>query len=204
MAVRFLLLLTLFCTFFSCTKEGADGLQSLIKIEELASSATCPAGGITVKSGIDKNRNGMLDANEVDGSYPVCNGQSSVADKQIILPINFSANVSNLQPAIGGELIKFNKLYYPGVDSIILIGNPYVGRSVNTAKVELYNLTDGAVITNSLLSTNNLYADRNFIETENLFNHLPDKEINLGIRLQTSINGEFAASGSCYLVLYRN
>jgi hypothetical protein len=203
MAARILVLFASFSIFLSCTKKGADGFQSLIKIEDLAASAACPGGGITVKSGIDKNRNGMLDANEVDGSYPVCNGQSSVADKQIILPINFSANVSNLQPAIGGELIKFNKLYYPGVDSIILIGNPYVGRSVNTAKVELYNLTDGAVIANSLLSTNNLYTERNFIETANLFNQLPDKEINLGIRLQTSINGEFAASGNCYLVLYR-
>ncbi len=204
MVVRYSFLIIFFVSVLACKKEGKDGLQSLIKIEELTATASCPAGGILVKSGIDDNRNGVLDVNEVDNSQPVCNGQSSTLDKQIILPINFSANVSNLQPVIGGELIKFNKQNYTGVDSIILVGNPYVGKSINTAKVELYNLTDDIVIPSSLLSTNKLYNERNFIETGNLYTSLPNKEINLGIRLQTSLDGEFAASGSCFLILYRN
>ena len=185
-------------------KEGQPGLQSLIRVEALSAGVACPAGGIIVYTGIDQNRNGVLEETEVNSSVPVCNGQSSSLDKQIILPLNFPANVSNTTPVVGGDLIKFNKHYYTGVDSITLIGNPYVGQATNTAKVELYNLTDGEVIANSLISSNSLYNDRIYHESGNLYNNLPDKEIHLGIRLQGTENGQFAASGSCFLVLYRH
>ena len=36
--------------------------------------ADCPNGGILVETGIDENRNGVLDADEVDASEKVCNG----------------------------------------------------------------------------------------------------------------------------------
>lgn len=204
MKYSFFILLLVVIGSNSCRKEGKAGLQSLIKVEELAASATCPAGGIILSTGIDKNRNGVLDEVEINSSYPVCNGQSSMGDKQIVLPLNFAANTTNTQPVIGGDLIKFNKNYYPGVDSITLIGNPYVGQTTNTSRIELYNLTDGVVIANSLIETSKLYNERSFLETGNLFDFLPDKEIQVGIRLQSAINGQFAASGTCFLVLYRH
>lgn len=46
----------------------------------------CPAGGIMVKTGIDKNRNNILDSSEVDKTKYVCNGQNGQdvsLDKQI-------------------------------------------------------------------------------------------------------------------------
>ena len=36
--------------------------------------STCPDGGILVETGIDDNKNGILDDNEVDNSEKVCNG----------------------------------------------------------------------------------------------------------------------------------
>ncbi|MEQ6342297.1 MAG: hypothetical protein M3A44_11745 [Gammaproteobacteria bacterium] len=39
---------------------------------------TCPNGGILVETGIDKNINGVLDANEVTKSEAVCNGANGV------------------------------------------------------------------------------------------------------------------------------
>ncbi|KYP16262.1 hypothetical protein [Flavihumibacter sp. CACIAM 22H1] len=57
--------------------------------------------------------------------------------------------------------------YYPGIDSIILVGNPYAGQSTNTASVDLYNLTDSTSITNSLLEANQLYGERIFLQTGN-------------------------------------
>ena len=38
----------------------------------------CPNGGILVETGIDENRNGILDADEVDKSEKVCNGINGV------------------------------------------------------------------------------------------------------------------------------
>jgi hypothetical protein len=105
-------------------------------------------------------------------------------------------------PAAHGELLKFNKHNYPGVDSIILVCNPYVGDVSNTANVQLYNLTDNVPIAGSSLTANNLYSAK-FIQTANLYNNLPDYDITLGVSLFSSIEGKFAATGTCYLFLFR-
>ena len=41
--------------------------------------AVCPTGGILVETGIDENGNGVLDADEVDASEKVCNGDQGPA-----------------------------------------------------------------------------------------------------------------------------
>lgn len=196
-----LLLLTL-----SCKKQGLEGLKSLINIEDSHNTQTCPTGGIVVKSGIDKNKNNILDSNEVDDTKYVCNGQNGqngTSDKQIILPINFSANTTSTTPVAGAGLIKFSKRNYVGVDSIILASNSYVADAANTAIVELYDVTDKAIVMNGMIRSNNLYSPDVYLQTGNVYNYLPDKEITLGISLKSEKQGMFAASGSCYLILYR-
>ena len=53
---------------------GDDGLTSLLERTDLAPGEQCAYGGVLVQSGIDDNRDGVLDELEVDESEAVCNG----------------------------------------------------------------------------------------------------------------------------------
>ena len=53
---------------------GDDGLTSLLERTDLAPGDQCAYGGVLVQSGIDDNRDGVLDELEVDESEAVCNG----------------------------------------------------------------------------------------------------------------------------------
>ena len=100
------------------------------------------------------------------------------------------------------HLIKFNKNYYVNVDSIIFIcslGND--GSSDASVFVDLYNVTDSLPIANSLLQNNtNPYA---WVESGNLLDELPSKEINLAIRIRNETQGTGGGIASAFLLLYR-
>lgn len=72
---------------------GEDGLTSLVNQTVLdAGDANCSTGGTQIDSGIDSNSNGVLDADEVEQTSYVCNGESA------------------------GEMMAFQELYDQGVD----------------------------------------------------------------------------------------
>ena len=49
--------------------SGADGLNSLVATRALAKGdADCPGGGLVFESGLDTNRNNVLDPGEVTGT----------------------------------------------------------------------------------------------------------------------------------------
>ncbi len=50
-----------------------DGLSTLVD-SKAASGAQCPFGGSLFSSGLDHNRNGTLDSDEIDDTWAVCNG----------------------------------------------------------------------------------------------------------------------------------
>jgi hypothetical protein len=204
MKERSIVCLLVLSVMIGCTKQGKDGFNSVIAIQDFLSSSSCPSGGLAVKSGLDLNRNNILDSNEVTSTKSLCNGQSSTSDKQIFLPINYSVNTTSTTPFIGGELVKFSKRNYPNVDSIILVANPYVADVSNSAILELYNITDSVPVNNSIITTSNLHGTSPpFLQSANVYNSLPDKEITLGIRFRSGNQGKFAASGHPYLILYR-
>jgi hypothetical protein len=63
--------------------DGVDGLTSLINQTDLATGdANCPTGGTQVDTGIDDNRDGVLDADEIDNTSFVCNGEVAQAPFQ--------------------------------------------------------------------------------------------------------------------------
>jgi hypothetical protein len=47
--------------------------------------STCPAGGVRVSTGVDDNRNGVLDSDEVDATSSVCNGSDIVGLEDNVL-----------------------------------------------------------------------------------------------------------------------
>jgi hypothetical protein len=182
---------------------GLPGSKSLIDLENFVSNASCALGGVIVKSGVDQNGNNVLDATEVDNTKQICFSQSSSLDKVVIIPIFSSTNIGWSSNVVG-NIARFNKHNYPGVDSITLVGNPYV--SANTSGIiELYNITDNVVINNSTIVVNNVSSGSlppPVKETGNLFNALPDYTTTLGIKVSTT------GSGACFpytvcLYLYR-
>lgn len=67
--------------------NGVDGKSSLMSVEA-ATAESCPAGGQTVKTGLDANGNGTLDAEEVSSSIDVCQSSCTVkggGDKNTVI-----------------------------------------------------------------------------------------------------------------------
>ncbi len=54
--------------------DGADGLLSLISINDEPSGDNCTEGGLKIEAGIDENSNGILDPEEVKETRYVCDG----------------------------------------------------------------------------------------------------------------------------------
>ncbi|MBU1237429.1 MAG: hypothetical protein KJ634_14525 [Gammaproteobacteria bacterium] len=67
----------------------------------IAPGDTCPSGGISVDSGIDENHNGILDADEVDATQYVCNGDDGLSTLVLIRDEAAGANC-----AAGGNMIE--------------------------------------------------------------------------------------------------
>ncbi|WP_443092767.1 DUF7151 family protein [Chitinophaga nivalis] len=61
----------------SCQKEGAQGpegpagIKSLLDVQQMPPGDKCTAGGLVIKTGIDRNNNNTLESSEVD-TYAVC------------------------------------------------------------------------------------------------------------------------------------
>lgn len=91
----------------------------------------------------------------------------------------------------------FNKNNYPNCKSIIFMGSiaanvdPVNKIDSDTCYLELYNITDTTIIPNSTIYTisNNLV----WVESGNLLDYFPDKEIDITIRLRKSEKGYMVA-----------
>lgn len=196
-----------------CRKEYSGWnvyYNSKIIFEDIASTPECPEGGVLIKSGLDKNQNDILDEYEIDQTKMICNGVSGPvsggnSDKQILIQLDMlTGNMSSATPLIIGSLPRFSKNNYPGVDSIVLVGRPYIWPDqVNTATVELYNITDHQVIANSRITSTDDPTKADFVASANCYSSFPDKEISLGIRIFSAHEGRSVATGPLYLYLYR-
>lgn len=67
-------------SFFICQGAdgdvGAEGLATLLRASTEETGVNCENGGLKVEVGIDHNRNLMLEDDEVESSYFVCNGEN--------------------------------------------------------------------------------------------------------------------------------
>ena len=128
-------------------------------------------------------------------------------DKQIRLEIDGSVSSNSTAWQISEyetwTLINFNKRNYIGVDSIVFFGSLYTSDTNNTVYLELYNMTDSVPIQNTTLTSNN--SDYIFMHTNNIYDYLPDHDINLGLRVRSQNEGIGVSSGArSYLFLYRD
>ncbi len=147
-------------------------------------------------------------------------GKDGAQDKRIIYYFTFPITTFDTTGYVYANLVKFDKRDFVGVDSIILVANPTVedkGSPDTYCLIDMYNLTDNIPIANSLVSSNRpndslynaiykngVYTSNMYLQSGNFFSALPNKEINLGIRLRTSKQGVMAYGGhSYYIILYR-
>ena len=56
--------------------DGTNGAKALIAIADEPAGSNCESGGKLITSGLDSNRNNVLDANEISSSEYICNGES--------------------------------------------------------------------------------------------------------------------------------
>lgn len=107
---NYILIISIFMLFFAaCEKEGPvgnDGDNSLIKTSEEPVGSNCTGGGLKVETGLDLNRNNLLDDNEIGTTNFICN------ENQLPLVYAASASQSDTSDPVG--IIIKNEL---GIDS---------------------------------------------------------------------------------------
>ncbi|MGE5428409.1 MAG: hypothetical protein ACM3O8_10970 [Methylococcaceae bacterium] len=194
--------------------NGIDGINSLTNMTEVSASSVCEAGGFKIDVGLDKNRNNMLDASEIESTRYICNGISGGYDRQIMFKFSMVSNsfkdtvINSIQNS-GSGLRLFNKNNYTKIDSAV-----FVAFDIKTAtdccsgsdvrkkvKIELFDLTNGQPILNSLIESDDIQKG-SFARSKNFINDLPSGDIELGTRLIFD-KKYFAGTSEMYLILYR-
>jgi hypothetical protein len=204
-------------TAIACNKEYSGWnvyYNSKIALTDVPANENCTTGGVLIQSGLDKNQNNVLDSQEVDQTEMICNGATGTpsgenpqqnSPKQIIIQLDMmTANMTSSTPLVVGSLPFFSKHHYPGYDSIVLVGHPYINPTEsNTVTVKLYDLTNNKPIESSTISSSKGYNESPHVMSRNIYSELPDDEISLGISIVSANEGRFAATGALYLYLYR-
>lgn len=199
---------------FSCGKDGdpgpegpqgEEGLKSIIDIETINPGTQCANGGILIKSGIDKNRNNILEATEVDQEQPVCNGINGGPDKQVIFKFStISVGSNGSGSEIGMQLPDFNIADYPGVDSIVLMATVYGYPSASPiTTLELYNMTDNEPIAQSAIVSQDRTNMGVLLVSSNARTFFPEKPIKLGLRITAENPSDNAIASNVFMILYR-
>lgn len=180
--------------------NGNNGLNYLIAVKAEAAGVNCAFGGYSFNTGIDINKNGILDAGEITSTVYICNNS---AINEIRLPLDFSANTTTTTGVTGLALSNFNKANYTGLDSIVLSARVYSGDINSNAIVDLTNLTDNVIWDDSRLMSNKPLDQTSIQISKNLSAIIPKKSINIGLRVRSEKSGSFAAVyGTSYLILY--
>jgi len=177
--------------------NGINGNLSLVNITDEAKGGICGNGGIKIESGIDVNNNKILDNSEVQVTKYVCNGNGGIVFVEVRVSLNTTSTA--ISPISKG--IRFDIRDFKDVKSVIFQASPFVGNSNNYALVELYNITDGKAIVNSLIRSNNLPGVIQNLQSNEILNELPQKEVQLGVKLSSEISGQFSDMYNACIIL---
>lgn len=146
----------------------------------------------------------------------VINLVDSNTDRQVLLVFTGGSwgNARTTPLITPMRLYKFNKNNYKGVDSIVLMANPYMfvsdpyGDHTDSCVVALYDVTDSVEIAGSTLISNYESYISPFILTGNIYKALPSKEITLALTLKSTkdeTNNIYTSAGvsEAFLFLFR-
>lgn len=179
--------------------NGINGNLSLVNITDEAKGGACGNGGIKIESGLDTNNNKVLDNSEIQITKYVCNGNGGIISEEVRMLLPTANTTSSVLTTFAG--VPFDIRNFKNVKSAVFEASPYVADSKNYALLELYNITDGKVIANSLIRSNSLSTALPESKSNEILNELPQKEVKLGIKLSSEIYGQFSGVFDAYLVL---
>jgi hypothetical protein len=191
--------------------QGIDGNNSLINMTSEAAGENCSSGGYKIVEGIDTNNNGILDSDEIETRYYICNG---AYDKEIrisfgLITVPGASQVGefysngNTVFDVTKSILNFNIGNYLDVDSASFSAFLTTSNSNVKCIAELYNLTDKMVIAGSAVSSNSLDVYALASTSTNFINSFPSKPVNIGLRLRPEINGYLVRMTNPVLTLYR-
>lgn len=78
--------------------DGIDGFNYEISLAQESAGENCESGGTKVSTGLDINRSGTLESNEISKSYFVCNGIKGETGLDVQLPDTHTLSVSEVVP----------------------------------------------------------------------------------------------------------
>jgi hypothetical protein len=196
--------------FFGCTKEGTTGQSSLLNLIPEPPGANCASGGIKVASGIDANRDNVLEDNEIQNVKYVCNGSdggTGSSDKQVILYFPANGIAYETSSAAGQidslEVINnFDISNYTNADSITFSSYLQTTDPNVSDTLDLYDLTNNKVINNSTLTSDSTGLDWK-TTTVNFKNDLPPGPIKLGILQKSGQEGTIVRYYLPMLTIYK-
>ena len=190
--------------FLGCAKQGDVGQSSLLNLITEPPGPNCANGGVKVASGVDANRNGTLEDNEIQNVKYVCNASS---DKQVIIYFPANGNAYSTTSASGHidsieTIYNFNIANYANADSInfssyLQTADPNVACTIN-----LYDLTNSKVINNTTLTSNATSWEWKTTPVSFL-SDMPQGLINLGIRETSGQEGTTVSYYLPMITIYR-
>lgn len=139
--------------------NGENGINSLINVVTESSGNFCVYGGLKVEAGLDQNKNGILEENEIQAINYVCNGengQSSGEISTIRIPFSLAYSWRNAENSWSsfiqdGLLYGFNINDYEDFDSVAFIAQFHRGETADPIWLRLYDYTASEGISNSEL-----------------------------------------------------
>lgn len=190
--------------FYGCTKQGDVGQSSLLNLIPEPPGPNCAAGGVKVMSGVDANRNGVLEDNEIQNVKYICNGSS---DKQVIIyfpanGIGYSTTSASGYVDTVEVLRDFNILNYANADSINFSAYLQTSDSSVSSAVNLYDMTNNVPINNTTLTSNSTASEFK-ITSVNFLHDLPLSPINLGIQVKSGQEGTIVYYYLPMITIYR-
>src|SRR5205807_2333446 len=80
--------------------------NSLVRVDPVAPSAECAAGGGLVRTGLDSNGNGILDPDEVNGTSYICNGAIGSSTSAQSTLVRVQAEPAGANCSLGGSVVQ--------------------------------------------------------------------------------------------------
>lgn len=187
--------------------DGLPGISSLVVTAEEAPGSNCSSGGVRIDVGPDSNRNGVLDSVEIESTRFVCNGIDGASANLVRFPLLIMSGISatTTTPNMSAEwqyLRKFRKGAFSAMQSAVLSAYIRCNEAGTTGTVDLYNLTDNVPIAGSEVSAAD--TDGVWVDSGNFWNNLPDKEIDIAIRMKSSVEESYVVSLQANLTLSRD
>ena len=140
MKKTFFIISLIIISIISCKEEeGPEGLTSLISMSGEPVGTNCSNGGQRIDTGIDKNRNGLLDANEIQASSFLCNGDDgrNSITKSFPEPAGDNCTAGGIKITSGIDMNSNNELEDSEIQRVEFICNGIDGAIDNQIRIKI-------------------------------------------------------------------